>query len=358
MKISWWLLPFSWLYGAVVRLRNCMFDCGLIKSRSYGVPLICVGNLTVGGTGKTPHTEYLANLLHREWRVAIVSRGYKRKSTGMVVADFNSTAEDIGDEPWQMKQKFRDVQLVVSRDRRESLDALLMRPVTQRPQVVILDDAFQHRRVKAGLNILLTDYNRLISDDLLLPAGRLREPFSGRSRAQIVAVTKCPNILSMEEQALIKKKLCLRTGQHLFFTHQKYSALVQVFGRGTLPFDKLREVGSVLLVCGIATPHLLARDLQTLGIHVETMAFHDHHAFSSTDVQRINDRFESMAARQDTIAVTTEKDVARLRLCKGLSQEFKDRLYALPLEVEFLNDQGEQFNKLITDYVGANQTNG
>jgi tetraacyldisaccharide 4'-kinase len=356
MKTYPWLLPLSWLYGLGVRLRNAMYDCGLMESRAYGVPLICVGNLTVGGTGKTPHTEYLVRLLHDVWRVGIVSRGYKRKTRGLVVATEFSTSAEIGDEPWQMKQKFKDVAMAVCGNRRMAIEKLMSAPAGQQPQVVLLDDAFQHRSVKAGFNILLTDYNRLISDDLLLPAGRLREPFSGRRRADVVIVTKSPHDIDGAAQQRIKEKLRLLSDQRLFFTCQKYMPLKRVSGEEAIPFESLGNYPSVLIICGIATPQLLARDVEARGVSVKTMAFPDHHAFTHEDIIRMNQSFAPIAA-SGGIALTTEKDAARLHMCEGLSQELKDKLYVLPLEIAFLNSQSSIFNELVSDYVRENQAN-
>ncbi len=190
-KIHKWLYPVSWLYGAVVIIRNKLFDWGLFRSKSFDVPVICVGNLSVGGTGKTPHTEYLIKLLHDKYQVAVLSRGYKRRTQGYVLATPQSTARTIGDEPYQMYTKFPSVTLAVDENRCHGIEKLL---ALKKPavDVVLLDDAFQHRYVKPGLSILLTDYHRLFCDDALLPAGRLREPVSGKNRAQIIIVTKCP----------------------------------------------------------------------------------------------------------------------------------------------------------------------
>ena len=210
IKINYWLLPLSWLYGLVVSIRNLMFDVGMLKSKTFPLPVICVGNVTVGGTGKTPHTEYLIRLLSKDHQVAVLSRGYKRKSEGYVLAtkdtpmaeigdepyQMKATKDtpmaEIGDEPYQMKQKYPQIHMAVDKDRCHGINQLMQNTVKPQTDVVILDDAYQHRYVKAGLNILLMDYHRLIHLDKLLPAGRLREPMSGSQRADIVIITKCP----------------------------------------------------------------------------------------------------------------------------------------------------------------------
>lgn len=195
IKIRKWLTPLSMLYGMVVGIRNQLFELGFLKSRSFDIPVISVGNITVGGSGKTPHIEYLVRLLKDKVKVAVLSRGYKRKSKGYVLADADTSMSDIGDEPYQMKKKFPDIYIAVDKNRCEGIDNLTQQDATKDTDVVLLDDAFQHRYVKPGVNILLVDYHRLIISDKLLPAGRLREPKEGKARADIVIITKCPKDL-------------------------------------------------------------------------------------------------------------------------------------------------------------------
>ena len=353
------LRPAAWIYGLGVRWRNWCFDRGLRKTYRIPTASICVGNLTVGGTGKTPHTEYLIRLLHKQWRVTVFSRGYRRKTCNNITAQPGMTADDIGDEPWQMKHKYPDIGMTVCHRRAPAIQAAMQLPPDRRPQTVILDDAFQHRQVSAGLNILLTDYNRLICDDLLLPAGRMREPFSGRKRAHIVIVTKCPDQLSAPEQADIAQRLQLSPQQQLFFTRQRYTDLRPVFDEGThrsIPLDSLRDLPSVLLVTGIATPQILARDFARYNSRATLMGYADHHNFTPSDQRDINATFARIR-QKGSILVTTEKDAARLRLCKQLDAEVHRSLYALPLEVEFLNNEGNKFNQTINDYVRKSQRN-
>lgn len=209
VRIHKWLLPLSWCYGLVVRLRNHFFEVGILKSRTFDTPVISVGNITVGGTGKTPHVEYLVRLLSDQMKVAVLSRGYKRKSRGFVLATKESTANDIGDEPCQIKRKFPHVYVAVDANRCEGIERLTTDKLTKDTEAIILDDAYQHRYVKAGVNILLIDYNRLIIHDKLLPAGRLREPKSGKNRADIVIVTKCPDGLLPVDFLVLTKALDL-----------------------------------------------------------------------------------------------------------------------------------------------------
>lgn len=215
IKINEWLTPFSWLYGLGVGFRNQMFELGILKSKSYDIPVIAVGNITVGGAGKTPHVEHLVRLLHDKVKVAVLSRGYKRKSRGYVLADKQSTARDIGDEPYQMMKKFPDIHIAVDKKRCHGIDRLITDESTKDTDVILLDDAYQHRYVKPGINILLVDYHRLIIYDKLLPAGRLREPQSGKSRADIVIITKCPKDLKPMEFRVLTKALNLYPYQKL-----------------------------------------------------------------------------------------------------------------------------------------------
>ena len=205
IKINEWLLPLSWLYGIGVRVRNWLFDCGVLKSRSFDIPVIAVGNITVGGSGKTPHVEYLVDLLRHSFKTAVLSRGYKRESNGYVVAKKKTTMPEIGDEPFQIHSKYKDIYVAVDSNRCRGIDHLTHDASTRDVEVVLLDDAFQHRYVKPGINILLVDYHRLIIYDRLLPAGRLREPRKGTARADIVIITKCPTDLKPMEYRVLKR---------------------------------------------------------------------------------------------------------------------------------------------------------
>ena len=354
--VRWLLMPFSWLYEVILLLRNVMYDAGVLKSHDVShLPVICVGNLTVGGTGKTPHTEYLIRLLQQcGWHVSVVSRGYRRKTSGLIHATQTMKSDDIGDEPWQMLHKYPEIEMVVSRDRYEGIMSLLSTDGDSKTEVVVLDDAYQHRKVRTGMNILLTDCNRLMCDDVLLPAGRLREPFSGRKRAQVVIVTKCGDI-TPEERNTICQRLCLSDNQRLYFTRQKYQEIKRIFAENGSKTLDLSEVSSVLLLTGIATPQLLVHDLKERGLEVNVLQYADHHRYTIADEQHINEVFESMASK-NPIVLTTEKDAARLVQCKNLSDKVRASLYVLPLEIEFLMD-GEEFNKYICDYVRQNQRN-
>jgi len=355
IKINDWLRPLSWLYGIGVGVRNALFNIGVLKSQSFDMPVISVGNITVGGTGKTPHVEYLLELLHKQFRAAVLSRGYKRKTSGFVLADEDATAQTIGDEPYQMKKKFADVVVAVDKNRRRGIAMLSDNSVTKDIDVVLLDDAFQHRYVKPGINILLVDYHRLIIYDTLLPAGRLREPLSGKNRADIVIITKCPNGLKPMDFRVITKQMALYPYQHLYFTTLEYEPLKQLFGDKQRPLDSISSNESVLLLTGIASPRQMVYDLQPYTGNIHQMTFADHHAFTARDVERINSEFAALP--EPRTVITTEKDAARLEGIEGLSDDVRRNLYTLPVKIRFLLDQEENFNDGIIGYVRKNSKN-
>jgi tetraacyldisaccharide 4'-kinase len=363
ITINKWLMPLSRLYGLGVRLRNFLFDAGFRKSRAFRTPIISVGNLTVGGTGKTPHVEYLVRLLKDQYRVAVLSRGYKRKSFGFVMADEQTPQRAIGDEPYQMKQKFPDITVAVDKKRAHGIAKLTNNDSDESPiDVILLDDAFQHRQVKPGINMLLVDYHRLIVYDKLLPAGRLREPLEGKDRADIVIITKCPKDLKPVEYRVITKAMNLYPFQSLYFSTLDYDSLQRVFTMMTIPeslkglhtIDNLQAF-HVLLITGIASPRQLKEDLATHAKSIQQMAFSDHHEFNSVDICRINRTFEEMAAPK--CIITTEKDATRLTTAIELSEEVRSHLYALPIRISFMLDQEETFNQSIIDYVRKHSRN-
>ena len=360
IKVRDWLLPLSWIYGCLVRLRNFFFDVGILKSHSFSVPIIAVGNITVGGTGKTPHVEYLIKLLKGRSKIAVLSRGYKRKSKGFIVADKDSTVRDIGDEPFQMKRKYPDTIVAVDKKRVHGIKILTEQ--NRSLDVILLDDAFQHRYVKPGINILLVDYHRLIIYDKLLPAGRLREPLAGKNRADIVIVTKCPTSLKPMDFRVITKAMDLFPYQHLYFTTLQYECLRHINNNSTRTFASLKPDEHVLLLTGIASPQQIVEDLatlipegETLSKRLTSMAFPDHHDFKKKDVLRINETFAAMPSPK--CIITTEKDAARLSCIEGLSDEVCQHLYSLPVNVKFMLEQEESFNENIIGYVRKNSRN-
>jgi tetraacyldisaccharide 4'-kinase len=333
------LFPFAILYGFITSIRNFLFDTGILKSYSFDVPIIAVGNLSVGGTGKTPQIEYLIRLLSPKYKVATLSRGYKRQSKGFVLADSTSNAEILGDEPFQFYSKFKNIQVAVDADRKNGIEQLLSR--TDKPEIILLDDAFQHRKVKAGFYILLTTYGDLYSDDFMLPTGNLREGRSGAKRANLVIVTKCPPNLSLDDQNKIKSNLKLEPSQELYFSFIDYEDFVYSEDKSM----KVSEIKNVdkLLLAGIAKPNPFFAYLQSE--NDEKLVYPDHHHFTENDIKNIENK------SQNKIVITTEKDFVRL---KGWIQ--KEQLFYLPIRSSFLS-RSENFDKTITNYVGTSTRN-
>ena len=354
IKTRDWLLPLSWLYGIAVSVRNWLFNVGLLHQQSYDIPVISVGNITVGGTGKTPHVEYLVRLLDKMVKVAVLSRGYKRKTKGYVLADDSSTVASIGDEPFQMKRKFKNIYVAVDADRREGITRLTTDDSTKDVSVILLDDAFQHRYVKPGINILLVDYHRLIIYDKLLPAGRLREPLSGKRRADFVIVTKCPPDLKPMDIRVLTKAMSLFPYQELFFTTMEYGDLYPLFGRVENRGQMLKGQ-NVLMLTGIASPEEMENDIKCKCRSLKAMTFGDHHSFTQKDIKAISEAFSQMESPK--IIVTTEKDSTRL-LQAELGDDVKEALFVLPIKVKFMLSQDEDlFNNKIISYVRKNSRN-
>ena len=355
IKINEWMLPLSWLYGLGVRLRNQMFELGILKSRSFDIPVISVGNITVGGSGKTPHVEYLIRLLKDKVKVAVLSRGYKRKSKGFVLADAETCMKDIGDEPYQMKTKFPDIHVAVDKNRCHGIDMLTGNEKSNDTDVILLDDAFQHRYVKPGVNILLVDYHRLIIYDKLMPAGRLREPQNGKARADIVIITKCPKDLKPMEFRVIIKAMDLYPYQQLFFTTLEYDNLRQMQGGEEMSLKQLNKNTNILLLTGIASPKQMTYDLKEYSDNITPMTFPDHHQFTDKDIELINNTFSQMSSPK--MIITTEKDSVRLTGMEGLSDEIRRNIYILPIRIKFMLGQEEEFNNKIIGYVQKNSKN-
>ena len=355
-KRHWSLAPLTFIFRIITGVRNSLFDWKILPSEEFDLPVISVGNLTVGGTGKTPHTEYLINLLKGNRSVALLSRGYKRKSKGFRLATSNSDAKEIGDEPYQIKSKYPDIHVAVDADRRHGIHQLCKNSVSKDVEVIILDDAFQHRYVKPGINIVLMDYNRPIYEDTLMPTGMLREPASSLHRAHIVITTKCPKDIKPIDFRIVAKHLNLRPYQQLFFSTFKYGEL-RAFAapHKQKPLSKLTPDTHILLVTGIASANPLIEKLHEHTEYVIHMEYGDHHDFNRTELKDIQKRFESIRASEKLI-ITTEKDAARLSAYE-LEESITNNLYILPIEVEFLQGQQEQFNNYITDYVSKNSRN-
>ena len=349
------LRPLSWLYGLGVGFRNFLFETGILKSQTYATPVISVGNITVGGTGKTPHVEYLIRLLKDKTNLAVLSRGYKRKSSGFMLADNNTTIYDIGDEPFQMKQKFPDITVAVDKKRTRGISRLIKGEAGKDIDVILLDDAFQHRYVTPGINILLVDYHRLIIYDELLPSGRLREGAGSKNRADIVIITKCPVNMKPMEFRVLTKAMALYPYQQLYFSTHTYEGLEQLDGQEcTGGLESLTDK-HVLLVTGIASPEQMKLDLQSYAKDIRPLAFADHHQFKEKDIRLINETFSELPSPK--CIITTEKDAVRLRTVEGLSDEVLQHFYVLPIRIKLMLDQEKSFNKHIIDYVRKNSRN-
>lgn len=324
------LFPFVPLYYLITHLRNKLYDFNIFKSKSYSIPIICVGNLSVGGTGKTPMIEHLIRLLDDK-KTATLSRGYKRSTKGFLLANDQTKVNDLGDEPYQFKQKFENVLVAVDEDRQHGIETLMH--LKNPPEVILLDDAYQHRKVKAGLNILLTTYDKPYTNDFVLPTGNLREPKYGAKRADVVVVTKCPAGLTEEEKEQLQQSLHLESFQRLFFSHVVYDAFVYNISN-KIPLKDIQE-RKFTLVTGIANPDPLLNFLRDLKMEFEHLGYNDHHDFSESDIELLN---------QKTLILTTEKDYVRLR-----NRLENIDLYYLPITISI--DDGHAFKKIIRDYV-------
>ena len=337
------LLPFSLIYGLIIYIRNWMFDRQILRSASFNLPLICIGNLAVGGTGKSPMVEFLIGKLKNDFRLAVLSRGYKRKTKGYALATTQTTALEIGDEPMQFFNKFPEVTVAVGEERVVAIPQLLHdRPDTR---VILLDDAFQHRSVKAGYNILLTDYSNLYTRDWFLPTGDLRDQQRSARRADLIVVTKCPPDLSLAEKNQLIREIKPNANQHIFFTAISYGKPYHVISRQEWTMNKTTEV---FLVTGIANPASLKKHLEEKFNGYEEMAFSDHHIFTIDDLNYIIKKFNQIPA-QDKILLTTEKDAVRLQ---KFSQPLRDLpFFVMPIQPVFLFREESQFTGLITTFI-------
>jgi len=324
------LFPFSWLYGGVTALRNLFYEKGWFESRSYDKPVICVGNLSVGGTGKSPMIEFLIEFLNEDYRVTVLSRGYKRKTQGYFEVNKNSTVADVGDEPLQFKQNFPNVTVAVCADRREGIERL-----KDQSDVILLDDAFQHRKVKPYLNILLTTYNDLYIHDSMLPSGNLREYISGADRAHYVIVTKCPDRVAYSKLQKVQFDLKLKSHQKIYFSRIGYDSMIH--GK-TESFDlEYLKDKPFTLVTGIANPKPLVDFLKRKNFNFKHDSYSDHHNFSNTEIQNLN--------KKDVI-LTTEKDYMRLQ-----PKLKKFAIYYLPIKTIILNEQEEFLKNSILERI-------
>ncbi|AOW18814.1 tetraacyldisaccharide 4'-kinase [Polaribacter vadi] len=334
------LFPFAIIYDVVTTTRNLFFDVGIFKQTSFKIPVLVVGNLSVGGTGKTPQIEYLIRLLNKQFKVAVLSRGYKRKTTGFVLLNDAHIALDVGDEPLQYFKKFKNIDVAVDANRVEGIQQLIK---SKSPELILLDDAYQHRKVKGSFYILLTKFDDLFTDDFLLPTGNLRESRSGAKRANVIVVTKCPADLNQQQQETIKRKL-EKYQKEVFFTTISYGAILS--SKNIISIDELKDY-KILLVTGIANPNPLLGFLNNKKIDFKHLKFADHHNFSSTEIENIQLEFDALTSTKKII-LTTEKDFVRL-------EKSIENLFYIPIETSFLDNQQDGFDKLIMNHIQQNR---
>lgn len=338
------LYPLALIYGAVVWLRNRLYDSGVFASIQFSPPVISVGNLSVGGTGKTPHVEYLIRLLQYRFKVATMSRGYKRRTQGFLLADENTNALRIGDEPMQYHMKYPELVVSVAEERITGIPSLLQK----RPdvEVVLLDDAYQHRSVKPGVNILITDYSKPFYKDHILPIGTLREKRDAYKRADVIIVSKCPPALDKATADDMKAKINPLPHQQVFFTAIQYDA----------PYDLLTKEPvslidtNAILVCCIAKPEPLVKYVQSLSKDVHTISYADHHYFLNADLEEIKAAHKNWD-KPNKLVVTTEKDAARLLLHEDKLRAWGVQIAVLPIVVSFLFKEGNEFDNIVSGYV-------
>lgn len=349
-RYKFWLMPLTWGYQFGVAVRNKMYDIGVLKSKEFPIPVLCIGNITVGGTGKTPHTEHIIRILMPTYKVAVVSRGYKRNTKGFLEVQSDSDVRMVGDEPLQIKSNFPGVRVFVDANRTRAIEKLMA--MEERFDVILLDDGFQHRAVTPGLTILLMDYNRPVYEDDMLPAGDLRESVNELRRAEILVVTKSPEKIKPMEQRIISSDLKLYPYQDLFFTTYTYGNLVGLFNNKIkFDYEKLNN-NPVLLVTGIAQPSPLLAHIQKYTNNIKHLAYPDHHAYSPADIKNIEKEFEGMP--DDTIIITTQKDANRLAVHFKNEPAIRNKVFYIPIEVTFITEDKE-FTKHILDYVGKNK---
>ena len=337
------LFPFSFIYYCIIWCRNLLYDKKIFHSSSFNLPLICVGNLSVGGTGKSPMVEYVVRLLHKDFSVATLSRGYKRKTKGYALANQNTTVLEIGDEPMLFHIKFPDIAVTVGEERLVAIPQLLHdRPDTR---VVIMDDAYQHRAVRAGLNILLMDCNNLFTRDWYLPTGDLRDEKRSYRRADVMVVTKCGPKFSAAQREAYLKEIHPLDHQHLFFSTIRYGKLYHIVHKTNYSINKNVEI---LLVTGIANPKPLHEFLEENAATYHQLPYHDHQIFTIDDLKDMIRKFEAMPSRMKII-LTTEKDAVRLAKFESIIKDLP--FYVIPIELGFLFNDAGRFNTLIKKFI-------
>ena len=346
------LAPLAVVYGVAVSFRNQLFEWKILPSERYPIPVICIGNIAVGGTGKTPFTEYLITLLKKQYRVATLSRGYKRTTKGFKLVGVNDSASETGDEACQIKRKFPDVTVAVDGNRRRGIRRLLSLPEQEQPHVILLDDAMQHRYVTPSLTIMLTEYHNMYYHDFMLPVGNLRESQTGAYRADIIVVTKCEDIIKPIDLRIIEKNMRLMASQHLYFSKIKYSPLEPLFPSLALPVspDETVPPHELLLIAGVANPQPFIDKIKAYNTSVRVRIYPDHHCFTLEDIHAIDVEFQKMSPARKRM-ITTEKDAMRLKTLSFLPEKWKPYLYYLPVSIEFLFENGENFDARILTHV-------
>ncbi|MDL2230172.1 tetraacyldisaccharide 4'-kinase [Alistipes sp. OttesenSCG-928-L06] len=342
------LAPISWIYGLIVNLRNKLFDWNILRSEEFDIPIVCVGNLTVGGTGKTPHTEFLIEHFSKKYTVAVLSRGYKRTTKGFVEATEKSSYRKIGDEPKQIKLKFPDIHVAVCEKRVEGIRRL--RELHPEINLIILDDAFQHRYVDTWVNVVLMDYNRPVHSDHFLPMGRLRDSKKQVKRAQIVVVTKCPPTIKPIDMRVRRKELDLYPYQGLYFSRPVQGQLVPLFPEHDHPAPALHT--PVIAMAGIANPGIFFGQLSERFDVVKTLVYPDHYAYKMRDLEKLEKMLS--VAPPDTIVIVTEKDAVKLSSRKKIPESLQKKLWFAPIEVTFLDNGETGFIRQISEYVRTN----
>lgn len=345
------LLPISLIYGLITGIRNTMFNLKILPSEEFNTPIVCIGNITVGGTGKTPHSEYIIKRLQNEFKIAYLSRGYKRKTKGFIMASETSDAKEIGDEAMQIKTKFPNTIVVVDANRRRAIKKL--EAMNEAPELIILDDAFQHRYVKPDISILLTDFNNPFYFDFLMPSGRLRETRYAKDRANVIIVTKCDKKITPIEKLIVSKRINTRPYQKIFFTSMTYGDMQPVFSgvENVLKKDKLHYTSFILT--GIANPEPLYKKLDKIFKHNIQIRYPDHHSFTAKDIENICKKFREYPEDKKCI-VTTEKDAMRLRTLE-IPNDLKAHLFYIPIEPHFIDNNEDHLIKRIKEYVTENK---
>ncbi|MEZ4928706.1 MAG: tetraacyldisaccharide 4'-kinase [Chitinophagales bacterium] len=341
------LSPFALLYAMVIAIRNFLYKKRFFRSVKFGVPVICIGNLSTGGTGKTPHIDYLIATLKHNYSVGVISRGYRRKTTGYAEVQTNSKAIDVGDEPLLLKWRHPEAHIAVSESRAFGIPKLVHNK--EENFVVLLDDAFQHRAVRAGLNILLTKYNDLYIDNQILPLGNLREFKSGADRADIIIVTNTPKDISKEDKNAIVAKLKPKSYQYVLFSNIVYQKTYYI-QNNQIKFAELEKDSSIILVSGIANNNSLVQYLENKYANVYQRKFSDHHQFTAQDVESIISTYKNTSATKKYL-LTTEKDLTRLL---PFIEEFNKNeilIHCLPIRINFAPEEREKFDKLIHFFV-------